>query len=519
MVRDIDVVEVFPWNRNFETGVKLIDAQHQQLVHLLNQLGAYLGQQSTTAELDEVLNSLAAYAEYHFEAEEQIWSKAFRDDPWFLAHKHTHDSFVEKVMQLKEEGESKPVALVFEDILKFLSHWLAFHILDSDKRMAKVLYGVESGLLLEQAKKQADIEMSGSTQVLVETVLSMYDNLSSRTLDLLRERSERKWMEAQLRAHEALEKRFSDAVINHVPGLIYLYDHEMRLVRWNQKFIDLSGFSAQELEQKPLWDLLPEACHHALQELLDQQDEEGYVEFEACLQSKSKNCLPVLFTFVPLMIDGQSYFAGVGIDISKQAVAEKESQEALLGVVSAVAKSLEIRDPYTAGHQQRVAEISVAVGEKIGLSAHQLEGLRLGASIHDIGKLGIPAEMLMKPARLTDSEYVIIKMHAQTGREILKDIKFPWPIVQIVSQHHERMDGSGYPLGLVGEEILLEARIVAVSDVFEAISSHRPYRAALGVGKAIEELQENRGVLYDAQIVDILIELVEESQYPFNVAV
>jgi putative nucleotidyltransferase with HDIG domain len=146
----------------------------------------------------------------------------------------------------------------------------------------------------------------------------------------------------------------------------------------------------------------------------------------------------------------------------------------------------------------------------MGMDAFHLEGLRLGASIHDLGKLSIPSELLTKPTHLSEIEYLLIKTHAETGASILKNVQFPWPIIEIVSQHHERIDGSGYPKGLKGDEICLEARIVAVADVFEAMSAHRPYRASLGTDKAIAELKAHRGSHYDPEVVDTLLALLEE---------
>jgi len=193
--------------------------------------------------------------------------------------------------------------------------------------------------------------------------------------------------------------------------------------------------------------------------------------------------------------------------LAKQAIEQKseEAKQALIGTVAAVAKALEARDPYTAGHEQRVSDLAVVIAEKLGLGRDQVVGIRLGASVHDIGKLAVPVELLTKPTRLSDLEFALIKVHPTAGFDMLSDVQFPWPIKDIVLQHHERLDGSGYPNGLKGDEISLEARIVAVADVFEAMSAHRPYRPALGIGPAIEELKRNRGKFYDAACVDALL--------------
>ncbi len=181
--------------------------------------------------------------------------------------------------------------------------------------------------------------------------------------------------------------------------------------------------------------------------------------------------------------------------------------EVLQQTVTAISKAVEARDPYTAGHQRRVADLACAIARQMALDDDQIEGIRMGATIHDIGKIQIPAEMLTKPYGLTRFELLIIREHPRVGYEILKDIHFPWPVSEIAFQHHERMDGSGYPQGLKGDQICLEARIVTVADVVEAMSSHRPYRASLGIEAALAEIRENRGTYYDAQVVDACLAL------------
>jgi len=182
----------------------------------------------------------------------------------------------------------------------------------------------------------------------------------------------------------------------------------------------------------------------------------------------------------------------------------------------ALAYAIEKRDPYTAGHQQRVAKLACAIAREMGLTEEQIDGVKVTGILHDIGKISVPAEILSKPGKLTEIEFSLIKAHPQVGYEILKDIEFPWPVAQITLQHHERMDGSGYPSGLSGEEILLEARILGVADVIEAISSHRPYRPGSGVGKALQEISKSRGVLYDPNIADITLKLFYEKGFKFG---
>jgi len=199
----------------------------------------------------------------------------------------------------------------------------------------------------------------------------------------------------------------------------------------------------------------------------------------------------------------------------EQMVAERTFQlkEALDGIIQAIASTVEIRDPYTAGHQLRVAGLTFAIAKKMGLSEDQAEGVRVAGTIHDLGKISVPGEILSKPGQLSELEFRIIKTHPQTGYDILKDMKFPWPLARIVLQHHERMDGSGYPQGLSCENTLLEARILAVADVVEAMASHRPYRPALGIDVALEEISKNKGVLYDSEVVDACLKLFKENEF------
>jgi putative nucleotidyltransferase with HDIG domain len=191
-------------------------------------------------------------------------------------------------------------------------------------------------------------------------------------------------------------------------------------------------------------------------------------------------------------------------------------EKALEGTVRAMSLTIEMRDLYTAGHQRRVSSLAVAIAEELHLPQEKIEGLRLAGVIHDIGKIAMPAEILTKPTRLTKTEFQLMKDHPRIGYDILKNIQFPWPVAHIILQHHERMDGSGYPDGLLGDAILMEARILAVADVVEALSSHRPYRPALGMEKALEEIRRGRGVRYDMRVVDACMKLFKDHRYSFK---
>jgi len=191
-------------------------------------------------------------------------------------------------------------------------------------------------------------------------------------------------------------------------------------------------------------------------------------------------------------------------------------QKSLEQSIQAIADTVDARDPYTAGHQRRVAELAVCIARELGLPEDKVQGIHLAAIIHDLGKISVPAEILSKPGKLTDVEFMLVKRHSQAGYDILKDVDFPWPIADIVLQHHEKLDGSGYPQGLKGSQILLESRIMSVADVVEAMSSHRPYRAALGIEVALKEVERGRGTAYDPAVVDACLKLFRENRFAFQ---
>ena len=210
-------------------------------------------------------------------------------------------------------------------------------------------------------------------------------------------------------------------------------------------------------------------------------------------------------------------------DIKRREIAEKKLKESYKelrvtfeGSIRALATAIESRDPYTAGHQQRVAELACAIAREMKLSESDIKEIYLSAMSHDIGKIAVPSAILTKKGQLTDEEYAVIKTHPQTGYDILKEIEFPWPIATIVRQHHERLDGSGYPLGIKGEDIIQGSRIVAVSDVVEAIISVRPYRKALGKDAAMDEISKFRGIKYDERVVDICLDLFKNRNFEFK---
>ena len=228
---------------------------------------------------------------------------------------------------------------------------------------------------------------------------------------------------------------------------------------------------------------------------------------------------------VPFFSDDGSLvgYRGIGREITIRKKVEKDLENSLKKVektmeaaIQAISYTMETRDPYTTGHQRRVTQLACAIAKEMGVAPWQIDGIRVAGLLHDIGKIAVPTEILSKPGRLSDIEFSMIKAHPKVGFDILKNVDFEWPIARIVVQHHERLDGSGYPFGLRGRDILQESRILAVADVVEAMSSHRPYRPALGIDKALAEVVRGDGTLYDSEVVLACAKVIKERGFKFE---
>jgi PAS domain S-box-containing protein len=306
-------------------------------------------------------------------------------------------------------------------------------------------------------------------------------------------------------------------------GILLLDFPEGLIEDANPYILNLIGYSKDELVGKKLWEIgfisNKEKALKAQKSIVD----EGYVRFEDLdLQTKKGDRLPVEFICNSYRLDGDIVIQCNIRDISARREVEKQlsiEQARVIGqlyeTVNSLSNVIEARDLYTAGHQKRVADLSVEIAKKIGMSANEIDGLRFAALIHDIGKIGIPIDILTKPYALTPLEIALLRGHAQAGYDILKPLTFPWPIAEIVLQHHERLNGSGYPNALKAEAICLEARILAVADTVEAMSSNRPYRAALGEELALKEIELKSGVLFDGRVVKACLKLFREDGYKF----
>ena len=291
---------------------------------------------------------------------------------------------------------------------------------------------------------------------------------------------------------------------------------------------ELLGYTVEEIIGKtPFEHMLPEeAAEH--RETLNAlaRERKPFRQLQIATRHKDGRTVFLETSGAPI-VDVQGTFRGyrgIDRDISERKRAEEERRviadmlgRTLSQTIDAIAAMVESRDPFTAGHQRRVAALSCAIARKMGFSADKIHGIGLAATIHDLGKIHIPAEILSKPGKLSKIEYDLIKTHSQAGYNIIKDVQFPWwPVGQMVLQHHERLDGSGYPQGLKDKQILPEVKILAVADVVEAMMSHRPYRPSLGVDAALEEISRQRGVLYDPEAVDCCIALFRDNSFDFD---
>jgi len=341
----------------------------------------------------------------------------------------------------------------------------------------------------------------------------------------VRDISERKQAEmalktAEQRARKIIETALDAFVSMNADGVI---------TEWNRRAEEMFGWNRKEvLGRKVAETIIPREFRKTHQKALKHyltSGEGAALNKQVAVTALHRDgyTFPVELSIVPVHTnDGVTFHAFIR-DIRVQVQAQEtllrsaeQTRASLIGTIVAVSRAVGARDPYTAGHQQRVAQLARSIAQELELDADRIDGLRLGATIHDIGKIYLPAEILAKPAKLTDIEYELIKSHAQVGYDILKDIEFPWPIADIAHQHHERLDGSGYPQGLKGDEICLEARIVAVADVVEAMASHRPYRPSLGVDAALQEIKSKRGKFYDPDAVDACLQLFAKKKFSFE---
>ena len=363
------------------------------------------------------------------------------------------------------------------------------------------------------------VSRDGATKY-VEAGTSVLSGNGGRIMGILRETTARRLEDRSLRENE---EKYRLVVERATDGIAIIQDSLFKYI--NPMAAEMGGFTLDELIDTPFGRYLATEDITTLESTYKREPgaEDTPVIFEASVKRKDGTMTSVELSAGQIIYQGKPANLIIMRDVTDRRKTEEELsltlgklRKAMGATIQAMSLTIETRDPYTAGHQKRVSDLARAIATEMKLSSEDIDAIRMAASIHDLGKISIPAEILSKPGKINEFEFRLIQNHPQIGFEILRTIEFPWPIAEIVLQHHERINGSGYPNGLRGEEIHIIARILAVADVVEAMISHRPYRAALTLGEAIHEITKNRGTLYDPDVVDACKRLFIEGRFAFK---
>jgi PAS domain S-box-containing protein len=304
-------------------------------------------------------------------------------------------------------------------------------------------------------------------------------------------------------------------LLDNIPDAIYFKDCNNRIIKVNKFYAKGVGIKSEEIVGKTDFDFFP------YEQARKMFDDDNYVlkTGKPIVGKVERNLLPngswsqVITTKIPMYDRTGKIIGTMGItrDMTAYANLERSRISMLINALKVLGKALEMRDPYTFSHTRHVASIAESIGKKLNWDENRLLGIRLAGELHDLGKISIPLDILNKPGKLSNLEYGLIKEHVSKCCDLIKDIEFPFPLTEVISQHHERLDGSGYPSNLKGDEISFESRVLAISDVLEAMTHHRPYREALGLERAWEELKKGAGLKYDSQIVEVISGLIQDS--------
>ena len=316
-----------------------------------------------------------------------------------------------------------------------------------------------------------------------------------------------------------------EPIIEALPDGLIVTDPDYNIIYVNSSFARIAERTATQIVGAKCHLIFAcDLCHTPACPLTRLREAGGNLSYES--ENHCKVHRPPWMVTASAYTDRAGHFAGMVekvtdgstlLNIRDQLYQSRERLRKNMGaIIQAMSTTIEKRDPYTAGHQRRVAKLCRAIATEMGFSWDAIQGLRMAAAIHDLGKIHVPAGILNKPGPMSEHELAIIRMHPRTAYDILKGIQFPWPLAETIYQHHERLDGSGYPRQLRGDQILLEARILAVADVVESMASFRPYRPEMDMETAIEELRSNKGILYDARVVDACIKLITEKGFDFK---
>lgn len=429
------------------------------------------------------------------------------------------------------------------------------HPEDVEQAMGKFEYGLSSVDLVKAEYRYYHPERG---YIWLESVGQRHHAFNKNIRIVITSRDITKRKQAEEEMHQS-EEKLSQIVYGN-PIATFVIDQDHRVTHWNTACERLTGLSKERMSgSDDQWrafytEKRPVMADLVIEEFPERKIKQYYpnkwrksslikyaYEVEDFFTDLGKQGKWLFFTAAPLFDHNGRVIGAIETlqDITERKQTENNLQQAMSellqtkndlkgtldklnqtvhGTILTLSSVLEKRDPYTSGHQERVTQLACAIAKELGLEEDRIQGLYFASVVHDIGKISVPAEILARPTQLSDKEFELIKEHPQAGFDILKDIEFPWPIADIVVQHHERLNGSGYPKGLSGEEILLEAKILAVADVVEAMASHRPYRPAMGIEAALKQIEKNKGILHDSKVVEACVSLFCEQNFTFDKA-
>lgn len=417
-------------------------------------------------------------------------------------------ALVDNASDLKKKLAEKPWNILFCDYsLPDFDPYAALRIIrefDIDIPLIVI-----SGTIGEE--NAVELMRSGFHDCIMKNNLGRLPEVVSREIREAQVRRENRVMQKRIQKYQLLVEEISDA--------IFFIDGEGNILEANNAAIKNYGYSREEFLTMRIFELRHSNNHQIILKEMEKADSEGIV-FETIHYRKDGSAIDVEVNSHRSLLEGKQVLLSIVRDITARRLAQnamaaslEKYRKLLDGIVTALSAVMEVRDPYTSGHQNRVSKLATAMAIELGLDEDTVETVRITGLLHDIGKMYVPTEILVKPTTLSPLEYEIIKIHSKAGYNILKSVDFTGPIAEIVCQHHERMDGSGYPQKLKGEEILMEARILSVADVVEAMMSHRPYRPAKTFDEALAEIEHGAGTLYDRDCVQVCSNLFRDKGY------